>query len=106
MGAGGTVEEIAAWWTADVSFMDPKSAVSIVYGVDEENDPDRFRQLVDEMRARGGSAYDLAAICGVKDVIDPRETRAYLIEMLKIHRMRLTNCIGQHLLVGWPTSYV
>ena len=106
MGAGGAVEEIAAWWTTDVSFMDPKSAVSIVYGVDEESDPDRFRQLVDEMRARGGSAYDLAAICGVKDVIDPRDTRAYLIEMLKVHRMRLTNGVGQHLLAGWPTSYV
>lgn len=106
MGAGGTVEEIAAWFTADVSFMDPRSAVTIVHGVEEEDDPQRFNQLLDEMRARGGSAYDLAAICGVKDVIDPRDTRKYLIEMLKIHRLRLTNDVGQHLLSAWPTSYV
>jgi methylmalonyl-CoA decarboxylase subunit alpha len=106
MGAGGTVEEIAAWWTADVSFMDPRSAVSIVHGLEEEDDPQRFKQLVDDMRARGGSAYDLAAICGVKDVIDPRDTRNYLIEMLKVHRLRLTNGVGRHLLSAWPTSYV
>jgi acetyl-CoA carboxylase carboxyltransferase component len=106
MGAGGTVEEIAAWWTADVSFMDPRSAVSIVHGVEEEDDPEQFHRLVEEMRARGGSAYDLAAICGVKDVIDPRETRNYLIDMLKVHRSRLTNGIGEHLLQAWPTSYV
>ncbi len=106
MGAGGTVEEIAAWWTADVNFMDPRSAVSIVHGVEEEDDPEQFHKLVEEMRARGGSAYDLAAICGVKDVIDPRETRNYLIDMLKVHRSRLTNGISEHLLQAWPTSYV
>ena len=61
---------------------------------------------VEEMRALGGSAYDLAAVYGVKDVIDPRETRAYVIEMLKVHRSRLTNGIGEHLLGNWPTSYV
>ncbi len=106
MGAGGTVEEIAAWWTADVSFMDPRSAVSIVHGLEEEDDPPQFNKLVEEMRERGGSAYDLAAICGVKDVIDPRDTRNYLIEMLKVHRLRMTNGVGQHLLSAWPTSYV
>ncbi len=106
MGAGGTVEEIAAWWSADVSFMDPRSAVSIVHGIDEEDDPERFNQLVNEVHARGGSAYDLAAVYGIKEVIDPRETRAYLKAMLKIHRLRLTNGIGEHHLSNWPTSYV
>jgi acetyl-CoA carboxylase carboxyltransferase component len=106
MGAGGTVEEIAAWWSADVSFMDPRSAVSIVHGIIEDDDPERFNQLVNEVRARGGSAYDLAAVYGVKEVIDPRETRAYLKAMLKIHRLRLTNGIGEHYLSNWPTSYV
>ncbi|MBT3765216.1 MAG: methylmalonyl-CoA carboxyltransferase [Rhodospirillales bacterium] len=106
MGAGGTVEEIAAWWSADVSFMDPRSAVSIVHGIDEDDDPERFNQLLDELRERGGSAYDLAAVYGVKEVIDPRETRAYLKSMLKIHRSRLTGGIGEHNLSNWPTSYV
>ena len=56
--------------------------------------------------ARDGGAYDLAAVFGVKEVLDPRETRAYLIDMLDVHRARLSNGIGEHRLEAWPTSYV
>ncbi len=105
MGAANTVEEIAAWWSAEVSFMDPRSAVAVVHGIEEEDDPERYRELLKEM-ARDGGAYDLAAVYGVKEVLDPRETRAYLIDMLDIHRSRLSNGIGEHKLEAWPTSYV
>ncbi len=105
MGAANTVEEIAAWWSAEVSFMDPRSAVAVVHGIEEEDDPERYQELLKEM-ARDGGAYDLAAVYGVKEVLDPRETRAYLIDMLDIHRSRLSNGIGEHKLEAWPTSYV
>ena len=39
------------------------------------------------------------------DVIDPRDTRDWLIRMLEIHRMRLTGGVGEHLMRTWPTSY-
>ena len=105
MGAGNTVEETAAWFSAEVSFMDPRSAVAVVHGVEEADDPERYQELLKEM-ARDGGAYDLAAVYGVKEVLDPRETRAYLIEMLDLHRSRLTNGIGEHKLEAWPTSFV
>ena len=105
MGAANTVEEIAAWFTAEVSFMDPRSAVAVVHGVEEADDPVRYQALLKEM-ARDGGAYDLAAVFGVKEVLDPRETRAYLIDMLDVHRARLTNGIGEHRLEAWPTSFV
>jgi acetyl-CoA carboxylase carboxyltransferase component len=105
MGAANTVEEIAAWFTAEVSFMDPRSAVAVVHGVEEADDPERYQTLLKEM-ARDGGAYDLAAVFGVKEVLDPRETRAYLIDMLDVHRARLTNGIGEHRLEAWPTSFV
>ncbi len=104
MGGASTTDEIAAWWTAEVSFMNPRTAVMVVHGVKEEDDPARFQELLKDM-ARNGSAYDLAAIFGVKEVLDPRETRDYLIEMLDIHCSRLTNGVGRHLLANWPTSY-
>ena len=104
MGGAATTDELAAWWAAEVSFMNPRTAVMVVHGVREEEDPARFQELMKEM-ARNGSAYDLAAIFGVKDVIDPRETRAYLAEMLEIHTLRLTNGVGRHLLANWPTSF-
>lgn len=104
MGGAATTDEIAAWWCSEVSFMNPRTAVLAVHGVKEEDDPIRFQQLLKEM-TRNGSAYDLAAVFGVREVIDPRETRAYLTEMLEIHASRLTNGVGRHLLANWPTSY-
>lgn len=104
MGGASTADEIAAWWGAEVSFMNPRTAVSVVYGVKEEDDPQKYQQLLKQM-ARNGSAYDLAAVFGVREVIDPRETRAYLREMLDVHLPRLTNGVGRHLLANWPTSY-
>jgi acetyl-CoA carboxylase carboxyltransferase component len=104
MGGAGIADEIAAWWTAEVSFMDPRTAVLVVHGVKEEDDPERFRALLADM-ARNGSAYDMAAVFGVKEVLDPRETREYLKEMLDTHTLRLSGGVGQHRLANWPTSY-
>jgi acetyl-CoA carboxylase carboxyltransferase component len=104
MGGAGIADEIAAWWTAEVSFMNPRTAVTVVHGVKEEDDPGRFADLLKDM-ARNGSAYDLAAVYGVKEVLDPRETREYLKEALDIHALRLSGGVGQHRLANWPTSY-
>ncbi len=104
MGGAGIADEIAAWWTAEVSFMNPRTAVTVVHGVKEEDDPERFKKLLSDM-TRNASAYDLGAVFGVKEVLDPRETREYLKEMLEVQSLRLTNGVGQHRLANWPTSY-
>ncbi|MPZ46921.1 MAG: methylmalonyl-CoA carboxyltransferase [Betaproteobacteria bacterium] len=104
MGGAGIADEIAAWWTAEVSFMNPRTAVMVVHGVKEEDDPERFAKLLADM-ARMGGAYDLAAVYGVKEVLDPRETREYLKETLDTHTLRLSEGVGQHRLANWPTSY-
>ena len=44
MGGAGIADEIAAWWTAEVSFMNPRTAVMVVHGVKEEDDPERFQE--------------------------------------------------------------
>jgi acetyl-CoA carboxylase carboxyltransferase component len=104
MGGAGIADEIVAWWTAEVSFMNPRTAVMVVHGVKEEDDPQRFGDLLKDM-ARTGGAYDLAAVYGVKEVLDPRETREYLKEALDVHSLRLSGGVGQHRLANWPTSY-
>lgn len=93
MGGGGMMDEAAAWWSADISFMSPEAASAIVAGSNLE------------MMARDNSAYALAAALGVNVVIDPRETRDYLDRMLAVHSRRLESGIGKHLLCAWPTSY-
>ena len=51
------------------------------------------------------AAWGLAELYEAQDVIDPRDTRDYLIRTLEVHRMRMKNGVGEHLLRNWPTSY-
>ncbi|CCG05219.1 acyl-CoA carboxylase subunit beta [Blastococcus saxobsidens] len=104
MGAANTADTVAAWWTASISFMDPRSAVRVVHGITPDEDPERYDRLLQNM-SRDNTAYDLASVYGAADVIDPRETRAYLLDNLGIYQKRRTEGVGEHLLSNWPTSY-
>ncbi|MCT9811384.1 methylmalonyl-CoA carboxyltransferase [Acidovorax sp. Be4] len=104
MGGGGNSDEVIHWLTAEVNFMDPRSAVSIVHGVEPQEEPERYAQLLEEM-SRGTTAYDAAAAYTAHAVIHPAQTRAHLIRSLEVHQMRLSGGVGEHLMRTWPTSY-
>ena len=102
MGGGRNSDEFLAWPTAEVSFMDPSYAVTVVSGL-KPGDPG-----FDEKRAvmeKDSSVYDIASIYAVQDVIRPEQTRDYLIEMLDVHQLRHTRGVGKHLMATWPTSF-
>ena len=104
MGGGFTADATAAWWSAEVSFMDPRSAVGVVYGVTQEDDPELYERRLAEM-ARESTAYDVARVYGVQDVIDPADTRGFLIGALRDNDLARTGGVGEHLLSTWPTSF-
>jgi len=104
MGGTRNSDEMLAWFTADVGFMDPNVGVNVVYGVRREDEPERFKQLLGEVR-RDSSAYDLAGIFSAQAVIDPRESRAHLARLLQVHRRKPTKGISKHHLGGWPTTF-
>ncbi|MCG2623105.1 hypothetical protein LVY72_14470 [Arthrobacter sp. I2-34] len=104
MGGGGTADATAGWWSTEVSFMDPTSAVSVVHGLDPESDPVMYELRLAEM-SKGTTAYDVARVYGFEQVIDPAETREFILGALKDHYRARTNGIGEHLLSLWPTSY-
>lgn len=104
MGGTRNSDEMLAWYTADVGFMDPNVGVNVVFGVRYEEEPERFTQLVEEVR-RDSSAYDLAGIFSAQAVIDPRESRVWLKRLLQVHERRPARGIGKHLLGGWPTTF-
>lgn len=101
MGGGRNSDEVAAWPTAEVSFMTPAFAVTVVYGL-RRGEPG-FEEKLAEME-KESTVWDMASIYAVQHVIRPQETRDYLIRMLEVHQLRLTDGIGQHLLRTWPTS--
>jgi acetyl-CoA carboxylase carboxyltransferase component len=102
MGGGRNSDEFIAWPTAEVSFMDPNYAVTVVSGL-QPGEPgfDEKRRLME----KDSSVYDIASIYAVQDVIRPEATRDYLIRMLEVHQLRHTRGIGRHLMATWPTSF-
>ena len=104
MGGGRNADEVACWPSADLGFMDPAVSVNVLYGVKREDDPERFRQLTAEVE-RDTAPWGLAELYEAQNVIDPRDTREYLIRTLEVHRMRMKKGVGEHLLRNWPTSY-
>ena len=104
MGGTRNTDEMLAWYSADVGFMDPNVGVNVVYGVKREDDPERFESLKAEIQ-RDSSAYDLAGIFAAVAVIDPRESRRWLARLLDVHQRRTSKGISKHLLGGWPTTF-
>ncbi|WP_172174854.1 acyl-CoA carboxylase subunit beta [Brevibacterium sp. CT2-23B] len=104
MGGGGTADATAGWWTTEVSFMDPTSAVSVVHGIEPDEDPELYAEKLAEME-KGTSAYDVAGVYGFEQVIDPADTREFIINALADQYNARTSGIGEHNLSMWPTGY-
>ena len=58
------------------------------------------QQLVDDASPYGAAAKHL-----IHDVIDPKETRAYIIKALEISYNARRQGIGEHKLSNWPTKF-
>lgn len=74
-----------AWPSAEIAVMGPEGAVNILYRkqIEVDENPDaRRKQLVDEYRQRFLTPYMAAGAGAIDDVIEPRETRPYLISAL------------------------
>lgn len=104
MGGSQNSDQNACWFTADLGFMDPVLGVKVVYGITEHDEPARFKEALEEM-GRNTAPWDLAALFETHDIIDPRDTRQWLITALDVHRSRIHNGVGQHRLNCWPTTF-
>jgi acetyl-CoA carboxylase carboxyltransferase component len=102
MGGGRHSDDIAAWPSAEVSFMSPEFATKIVHGVGvgEPGFEEAFAQI-----RQGSDVWGLASVYAAQAVIRPEHTRDYLIRMLDVYKLRMSRGVGQHLMRSWPTSY-
>lgn len=91
--AGGNMETdtLLAWPIAEVSFVDPEVAVSIVYGRKLQEIEDTAVRMATkaammEELFRGNAPWDAAGANYIDKVIDPRDTRWELIKALRYAR--------------------
>jgi acetyl-CoA carboxylase carboxyltransferase component len=103
MGGGGNADVVLSWTSAEISFMDPHSAVSIVHGVKPDEDPARYAELLADMSLET-SPYAMASAYNSHTVIRPEQTRQVLDQLLDALSLRLTNGVGEHLMQTWQTS--
>ena len=104
MGGGRHAEMQAAWPTANFGFMDPRAGVSVLHNLKRDEDPDRFDALAREI-SQDSSAFALAGLFETQAVLEPRETRRFLLAALDIHCGGPKRGIGEHYLSNWPTSF-
>ena len=98
---------IAAMTTAEISFMSPEAAANVVYlnRIESAEDPEAERErLIREMQYQS-APWPAAAVGLLDDVIDPRDTRQYLIDRLDILRGCKGNFISDHKLQAWPAGF-
>jgi acetyl-CoA carboxylase carboxyltransferase component len=81
--------------------MDPEIAAEVVRGSSTDED----RQRLPEAMIGDLSPYPAAGAYYVQDIIDPRDTRDYLIRVLKIVRESKGGGISHHNLANWPTKF-
>lgn len=106
-GSGCAAEFLVAWPTAEMSFVDPEIAANVVFGGKLQNSPNPAAQrekLVQQL-IEDSAPYPAAGMHYIHDVIDPRETRDYIIRALEICQDRRTGGIGEHRLANWPTKF-
>jgi len=104
MGGGKYSDVFAAWPTAEISFMGLEPGINVVYNLKKEDNPVKFEARLKEM-AQNTAPWDAAGVFSVNEIIDPAETRNFLIRMLEVHHSRKTSGLSRHLLHAWPTSF-
>lgn len=101
---GGRSDVTATWFSGDISFINPAVAVNVVYAAKPGEDPVGYDELLKQVSS-GTTAYELAAPFMAQMVIDPLDTRRFLIGMLDVLSRRMTNGVGAHRLADWPPAF-
>jgi acetyl-CoA carboxylase carboxyltransferase component len=90
-----------AWPTAEIGFMDPAIAADVVYG----KLPEKEREKMLKRMIADTSPYPAAGLYHLHDVIHPKDTRKYIIEVLNIVRDSSGQGMSKHLLSTWPKKF-
>ena len=96
MGAKNTqVDACVAWPTAEIAVLGAESAASVLYRRELAEAPERREEFLDAYRERFATPWQAAERGYVDDVIDPRETRPYLIRTLATLRRKRVEVPGR-----------
>jgi len=98
---------IAALTTAEISFMSPEAAANVVYlrRIEASANPAEERAKLIRQMEYDSAPFPAAAVGLLDDVIDPCDTRKYIIDCLETLRKCKGNFISDGKLRDWPTGF-
>ena len=98
---------LAAMTTAEISFMSPESAANVAFRdrIDESEDPEAERQKYIREMELGSAPWAAASVGLLEDVIDPCDTRKYIIDCLEIMHSRRNGFMSLKQLQSWPPGF-
>jgi acetyl-CoA carboxylase carboxyltransferase component len=98
---------IVAWPTARLSFVDPEIGLELAMEsrIQEAKDPEAEKQRVREEWMASSPPWGAAGVYGVHDIIDPRDTRKFIVQALDTLRGNKEKVISEHRLQDWPTGF-
>jgi acetyl-CoA carboxylase carboxyltransferase component len=98
---------IAAWPIAEISFMSPDAAANVVFlnEIQKAENPRAEREKLIKQMEYESAPWQAAAKGVLDDIIDPGDTRRYIIDCLNIIRGARGNFLSKHRLQNWPTGY-
>jgi acetyl-CoA carboxylase carboxyltransferase component len=100
-GMGGGPDFLAAWPTAEIGFMDPLIAADVVYGnLSEVERGKEVERMIGDL-----TPYPAAGDYYIQDILDPRETRQYIVNILRIIRDSKDRGMSKRYLANWPKTF-
>ncbi len=106
-GSNSGADIFSAMTTAEFSFMSPEAAANVVYSkrIEAAEDPEAEKARLIEEIATESSPFAAAAAGLLDDIIDPRETRKYIIDKFDFLRKTGRDFISNHSLESWPRRF-
>ncbi len=97
----------SALTTAEFSFMSPEAAANVVFArrIEAADDPEAERAKLIKEITEESSPFAAAAAGLLDDIIDPRDTRKYIIDKFDFLRKSGGDFITQNRLQSWPTRF-
>lgn len=97
---------VVAWPGAEISFTGPEVGINVVYKkqLEASDNPDQLRQKFLQQWQFEVSPYPAAGQYWIHDVIDPKTTRRYLVQVFRSLRAA-GPIMGKRQLANWPTGF-
>lgn len=96
-----------SWPSAKMSFVDPDIGLGLAMEsrINEAPDPEAEKERVLQEWTEGSAPWDAAGLYGIHDIIDPRDTRKFIVQALEMLRGSREKVISEHKLQNWPVGF-